>query len=546
MSLTITAYTVLLLATLHIPQVSCVFLFIAKKTKANMSESIVIPMSNLMRPPNLKSAPGVMGLDFSSYRKIAAINSTDERCESGQPLSSAILDFAPYAYMSFSGRPVFPPRSVIKNGTKKMIYVEPIIIFYGFFPEILKKAIPTCCHAKSNIQFGKLQTEQYVPDKVKPPDVDHDFSFPLYGESMDDTTYKSNGFIPIIQAPSVALVVPSNFKEARPTYFLATTIFKVWPLFLFVVLLAGSAGIVMWCLDRAVNAEQFPKPFLQGALEGFWWAFITMTTVGYGDRTPKSLFGRFFGIFWIIFGVVIISILSGIIITIFNASTKVHFNIHGAKIGAVTGSKEYMFGLSLNADMRDFRSNIGVFAALTKDEVDGIFIDNYVANLFGKTLAEYNYRVDRMMDHPITYGIRLGRGSERLQKCIRKYLKDHPQEVFDMFSKSFEVNRNPKDHENLRQKEAEKLYHKDKLSDDLRKYGAIFVFSILFIGLFLQFAKEVYLKIKNRSTTSTFLVTERHWGGSFEEINSPVKDLLHQYNCFQDGWMKKMKSVHQE
>ena len=91
--------------------------------------------------------------------------------------------------------------------------------------------------------------EQYVPAEVDPGD-DYDFSFPLYGESMQDTTYKSNGFISIIQAPSVALVVPSYFKDVQVTRFLARTILEIWPLFLFVVLLAGSAGIVMWFLVR--------------------------------------------------------------------------------------------------------------------------------------------------------------------------------------------------------------------------------------------------------------------------------------------------------
>ena len=29
------------------------------------------------------------------------------------------------------------------------------------------------------------------------------------------------------------------------------------------------------------NEEEFPRSFSKGAYEGFWWAFVSMTTVGY-------------------------------------------------------------------------------------------------------------------------------------------------------------------------------------------------------------------------------------------------------------------------
>jgi len=32
--------------------------------------------------------------------------------------------------------------------------------------------------------------------------------------------------------------------------------------------------------DRLKNPDEFPRPFINGTWEGFWWAFVTMTTVG--------------------------------------------------------------------------------------------------------------------------------------------------------------------------------------------------------------------------------------------------------------------------
>ena len=46
-------------------------------------------------------------------------------------------------------------------------------------------------------------------------------------------------------------------------------------------------------------------------MEGAWWSFISMTTVGYGDKTPRTVAARIFAVFWILVGIVTFSILSG-------------------------------------------------------------------------------------------------------------------------------------------------------------------------------------------------------------------------------------------
>lgn len=38
--------------------------------------------------------------------------------------------------------------------------------------------------------------------------------------------------------------------------------------------------------------------------DAFYMSVVTLTTVGFGDHSPKSYYGRWFGIFWMLFGVV--------------------------------------------------------------------------------------------------------------------------------------------------------------------------------------------------------------------------------------------------
>ncbi len=65
-----------------------------------------------------------------------------------------------------------------------------------------------------------------------------------------------------------------------------------------VVIIVG--GILMAGLDPAVN-----DPW-----EGIWWAWVTVTTVGYGDIVPVSPAGKLFGAVLILLGVALFSLMT--------------------------------------------------------------------------------------------------------------------------------------------------------------------------------------------------------------------------------------------
>lgn len=51
-------------------------------------------------------------------------------------------------------------------------------------------------------------------------------------------------------------------------------------------------------------------PSIGNVWDGMWWAWVTMATVGYGDVVPHNHAGRLFGAFLILFGVVLLSLLT--------------------------------------------------------------------------------------------------------------------------------------------------------------------------------------------------------------------------------------------
>ncbi|MGQ4277460.1 transporter substrate-binding domain-containing protein [Pseudidiomarina sp. E22-M8] len=76
-------------------------------------------------------------------------------------------------------------------------------------------------------------------------------------------------------------------------------------LVLIVILLV--AGGLVWLAERRHNPDEFKSSKLQGIGAGFWWAAVTMTTVGYGDKSPRTNAGRLVALIWMFTSVVIIS-----------------------------------------------------------------------------------------------------------------------------------------------------------------------------------------------------------------------------------------------
>jgi len=75
---------------------------------------------------------------------------------------------------------------------------------------------------------------------------------------------------------------------------------------LLLILVIFVFGTGLWLVERRYNRRQF-RPGLAGLLDGLWWSAVTMTTVGYGDKAPKSRLGRLIGVIWMLSAIVIIS-----------------------------------------------------------------------------------------------------------------------------------------------------------------------------------------------------------------------------------------------
>jgi len=69
---------------------------------------------------------------------------------------------------------------------------------------------------------------------------------------------------------------------------------------LWLSLLLVVVGLICWLFERRSNDDMFNKSPRQGIWDGFWWAGVTMTTIGYGDKAPKTTGGRLLALLWML------------------------------------------------------------------------------------------------------------------------------------------------------------------------------------------------------------------------------------------------------
>lgn len=75
---------------------------------------------------------------------------------------------------------------------------------------------------------------------------------------------------------------------------------------LLLILVIFVFGTILWLAERKHNRRQFRPGFI-GLFDGLWWSAVTMTTVGYGDKAPKSRLGRIIAMVWMFTAIIIIS-----------------------------------------------------------------------------------------------------------------------------------------------------------------------------------------------------------------------------------------------
>ena len=105
-----------------------------------------------------------------------------------------------------------------------------------------------------------------------------------------------------------------------PTLISRLSVFFGWAVVSSVLVLLGvlvGVGSLILLAERRRNAEQFPREPLAGIGSGMWFALVTLTTVGYGDKAPVTRTGRGLTAIWMTISLIAVSSLTATLASAF-------------------------------------------------------------------------------------------------------------------------------------------------------------------------------------------------------------------------------------
>lgn len=227
-----------------------------------------------------------------------------------------------------------------------------------------------------------------------------DFSLPVYDSGLQLMVRDEGG-----------LSLADNMRSILST--------PVLRLLLAMFIGVGIVGCLVWLLERR-NNEDFHHRAHQGVWDGMWWAIVTLMTVGYGDRVPRSTAGRVLSITWMVIGVIFIANFTAVVtaqltVNEINQNIVRVADIDAGKLATVAGttSATYVEEEGLRAEA--FPTVDEAVAALEAKQVDGVIYDAPILRYLATTSSEGAVRTTGPIFEPEYYGIALPEGSPLLE-----------------------------------------------------------------------------------------------------------------------------------
>jgi ABC-type amino acid transport substrate-binding protein len=188
-----------------------------------------------------------------------------------------------------------------------------------------------------------------------------------------------------------------------------------------------AVGTLMWLIERRQGAHFHPDP-ARGIGDGLWWAAVTMTTTGYGDKVPISWRGRTLGLVWMFSSIFLIALFSAtlassLVISRLKTSIAGPGDLPRARVAMVSGSPGEQWLAAQGVQGRAYAFVIQASKALQRGDVDALI---YERPILGHMIKQYSWGKVHILPHTLAvheYAIALPPDSPIKESLNRALLK---------------------------------------------------------------------------------------------------------------------------
>jgi ABC-type amino acid transport substrate-binding protein len=197
-----------------------------------------------------------------------------------------------------------------------------------------------------------------------------------------------------------------------------------------------AAALLIWMFERRANRAQFGGG-AKGVGSGFWWAAVTLTTVGYGDKAPATFGGRTVGFIWMFLSLFVVSAFTATIAAILTTSQLESGiggpeDLHKVRVATVDASTSQSYLREKRIRAVAVRTAEDALGMLLRGEADAVVYDAPILRYLAAkempsgavTVLPYRFRLQH-------YALGLTENSPIREEVNRKLLKRTTGEAWD-------------------------------------------------------------------------------------------------------------------